>query len=374
MNNKNIGENPSETISLKKVRLFVCEKPYQLKHTSKALNKSGKLSENDFFIIAPSICSFKFSYPKIMKLKDAPYINLDPEYKCLFAEYGQYGNVYDRNGKLVDNELSNLLSEYHFVVSRKYVFEDKMREIKSKIIDYFQTNISDVISFCDFDYTGARGFKFHFEKYYNLASLELFEKAYGINVSVARFIAMDEKSIVKSLESKLDYMNDSCIYLRDYYNKKDFIDYNFNINSMLYIGNTLRDSGIYLDGFITRNMLYTLLIILESEKITEDRLLSKMDKNNIGSNASRIAIVEELYDYNFIEKVITGIKQKKSYIRLSEQCQSFISNLHPSLKSYKVASKFYKMNKELCVKDFKLEVGKYLKNVFEKQDRFLAAK
>ena len=374
MNNNNIGENPSTTATSKKVRIFACEKPHSLKHISSSLNKSGELGENDFFIITPSTASFKFSYPKIIGLKDAPYVNLNPEYKCLFAEYGQYGKVYDRNGKLVDNELSEILNEYHSIKSKNYVFKDSLRKSKERYCNYLENNVLEIINFCDHGHTGARGFKFHFEKYHGLLSLERLKAIYDVKVSVVRCLAYDEKTVIKSYKSRFDYSDESSIFMIDYFRKKDFLDYNFNINSMLYLGNTLRHSGIYLNDFINRNMLYTLLIIDEMEKATEPSVIEIMEKNNIGSCASRATIIEKLYDYEFVELIKTGVNHKKSYIRLSDCAKLFLSNLHPSLKSYKVASKFYKKTGELSLKEFKVEVSKYLNNVFEKQDRFLASK
>ena len=374
MNNNNIGENPNTTATSKKVRIFACEKPHSLKHISSALNESGELGENDFFIITPSIASFKFSYPKMIGLKDAPYANLNPEYKCLYAEYGQYGNVYNKNGRLVENELSEILKEYHNKIKRVYSSEDSIDEIREKYKNYLKNNVLEIINFCDYNHTGARGFKFYFEKYHGLLSLERFKNVYDTKVSVVRCMAYDKRTTINSFKSRFDYSDELSIFMIDYFRKKDFLDYNFNINSMLYLGNTLRNSGIHLNDFISRNMLYTLLIIADIEKTTEGNVLKVMVENDIGSNISRAKIIEKLYDYEFIELIKTGVNHKKSYIRLSDCAKLFLSNLHPSLKSYKVASKFYKKTGELSLTEFKTEISKYLNNVFEKQDRFLASK
>jgi hypothetical protein len=105
------------------MKLFVCEKPSQAKQILIALGK-----ENDVAIVAPSISSYSFIYPKVITYKETPYKSKSIEYKNNYS-YGEHDKVFKIiNGSMDVNKVKIPQLENFFESKKDRISSYKFKE------------------------------------------------------------------------------------------------------------------------------------------------------------------------------------------------------------------------------------------------------
>lgn len=340
-------------------RLFVCEKRQQAEFYQRYCN------EGDSFILCTTITSYLFDYPSSLKFKDLPIIDSAIKYKVTENPYvedysrNQYTSYYSYIKKRVCNPI--LVEFYNY------------KSISSKnSIHNFLSSFDEIVYACDADHTGARGFDFLFEKYFEIDDLKSF--SLENNVEINAFINLggfDENSI-REAYSNIDnfFTNEYIGRFRESYLKKDFFEYNYNINSLLLINKAYYLAfGTYPKYILTKNLVQT-LFLLKKLSVRDVYFSKYLEHNNIGSPASRTRIIGNLKEMN----LVSSIKIDNTiYYCINDKGYKFLSLLHRKINDPYLSKRVVKdcENKDLSFIDFKEKYSKYLKDVFSKQKRFI---
>jgi hypothetical protein len=359
----------------KKNKIIFCEKPSQLKHVMKELGEDG-----DIGIICPAIAAFKFSYPEKINYQDIPSMNSDPIYLNNCCKYGNYGYVC-KNGEMVKSEI--LFDFFQSSNHEKKSINDCDRswsqyrdEVHLKTKDYIES-FGEIICATDNDKTGVRGFEFYMEKYLGFYNYKYQLKSKDVRISHLMYASMDRKGLLRAYDDrKLILESPYFDLLCESYKKKDYFEYNFNINSLILFGDILRNIGIYGSFIINKNMLLTMMIVESFNKISEHILIKEMEKNGIGQACSRSEIIERIYNqglFYYTESKKNGKKIRK--LLLSEDGEEFLLNVHPKVKDPKMALHVEKdINSDMSISKFKEKYREKFEIMFSKQKRFLRVK
>lgn len=352
---------------MNKPRLFVCEKPQQAKIITELME------ENDIVILAQSIAAYKFDYQEI-KFKDAPYTREMPKYKKNIKYKNDIFNIGKWDCQKNYLECSTL---------------SKIGELDgfSELIKEYFNQFSEIIYSCDYDLTGYRGFYFRMSEFFKLGSnwINFFDEN-NIKLTVMKIEAFDNKSLNNSYQERLPIKNNKDMeILKNNYMKKDYFEYNYNLNSILFFNQALKDVGYIKDSnhhILTKNYIWV-LFELSKNKLPIFNLIKKMEKNYIAQSASRNQLLKNLKSMNLInyENLI-----KNGSIEISDIGIKFINRVHQKANdpfigarllknNYQSLSDFYGFDRKkannLSYLDFKIKYEKYLYNTFSKQKRFL---
>lgn len=368
-------------------KLFVCEKPMAANSLTNIIN------ENDHIILAQGISSYKFDY-QLVKFSESPYTKEKPRYKHYIKNNFDIFNTecWDNNG----NRFKNTFLKKYFDFKNNEVFN---KENNLKLLEEFFRQYDEIVYACDADLTGFRGFDFKFEKYFNLGKdwISFFDK---LNIKITGMIinSLDEKSLNDSYK-KREILKDSLFFknLKDSYLKKDFFEYNYNLNSILFFSDALKDAGYIKNEhskILTKNYILTIFLIKNNDHLSISNITNKMCLKNIGSSASRYVIIDDLLKMEIVEEDKNVLlddndndDELKSYkYKLTKMGEKFVCNLHKKVRDPDLSIRLLKNNftiiddlkydkredaKNLSVEDFKEKYEKYLYNVFSKQKRFL---
>jgi len=340
-------------------KLFVCEKSDQAKKVMKTL------SFGDTLILAPSISAYLFKYPKQLHFKNTPFFDKSPEYKinyesnyflksvvCIFKEDKQ------SESSILQNYLDSMRNNL-----------PNIKESRDNLIS-FLSSFDEIIYACDSDHTGMRGFDLLFSQYFKIPSLKSFSINNNVEFSFLNLLALDDNSLHCAYFNKKSIFDPSSrvALLRNAYSKKDFFDYNYNLNSLMLIERAYSLAFDSRPGMtITRNMisLLTLLSKLNSDQHFYSHYLVK---KNIGSPVSSNKIVELLLDIGLIE----WLKEKHNQtIILSSKGALFLEKLHRRIKNPHLASTLFDdiYKDEFSCLDFKEKYSTYLKKSFSSQKK-----
>tara|TARA_B100000700_G_scaffold57935_1_gene62880 strand:+ start:977 stop:2053 length:1077 start_codon:yes stop_codon:yes gene_type:complete len=350
-------------------KLFICEKPDIAKKLQPFLN------ENDLIILSQPIGVFKFNYQNI-SFSEAPYTKEKPQYKIDFNAKNIENScitAFNKSGKVRVNFL-----EYYYSSLKNN------KEVKFKDIDNFFNNFDEIVNCCDADYSGARAFDFKFSKYFKLGDdyLNYFQNKKLILSTMYLYILLDY-NIKESFSQRYNSKNYQLFLKhREEYQKKDFFEYNYNLNSLLFFSKYIKNI------VLTKNMIQTLLLFKNELEFSDSNILFKMDKKKIGTAASRYKIIEELNKSDIIEQVHldyyllkTKEKRIKSYFRIAKQGQFLLNEImHKKIKDPHLSERLNadifgtKNNESLSFEDFYNKYEQYLYTVFSKQKRFLNKK
>ena len=350
----------------KKGKIFFCEKPAQAKDILKALGKNGDVS-----IICPATRGYTFNYPKRIQYNSIPATNLKPEYNMELPFYAYFGFVFQKINDVIEKIEIKVLTDLHLAYKKineynelsQSEFHNVSREARIYILSF-----EEIISACDNDLTGARGFSFYFEKYLDLN--------YNIpheNVTYLEFSSFDKKSLDKTFINRKNIKKNKryqCFI--ESYKKKDFFEYNFNVNSLVLFGELLRKTGFFSEFILTKNLLITLLLIEKEKKIkmSEHRILDEMHKLMVGNCATRIDILKKLYDTGLIWYGLYKHNGKeKKCILLTDECNDLLSIIHPKIKDVKMSYNSMKDVRDslVSVEEFKEKYSKKMEVMFNKQ-------
>lgn len=347
-------------------KLFVVEKQDVVKRLIHLLN------ENDLIILAPSINGYKFNYQKLNFL-NAPYTKEKPKYKMnLNANYIDHFLTYCVNK---DGKTKITFLEKH----RRNIQNNKQTE--QSLINEFLCQFDEIVCACDRDHTGIRSFDFKFSKYFNLGD-NYIDYFISKNIKTTQMIMLDllKTSITNSFKSRKN-ISDSRLFLKlkEDYLKKDFFDYNYNLNSLLFFSQFNNSKMV-----ITRNMIQTLYILKSCDNIDSVTLLSKMNRKQIGSIASRSEIIEKLIELNFFEKTLLKFciiddkrESLRQYFKLSKKGKELINQCHKKINDPFLSERLlndifgHKNGDGLPINDFYKKYEQYLYTAFSKQKRFL---
>lgn len=336
------------------MKLFVCEKPSQLKKINEVFNKKH------MGIIAPSINSYKFNYEEL-KYSNAPYTNKIPKYKYNYLTEKQYFSV--GVSESINSKVSITTNEF-----LKNYFESNF---KKYVIDFFY-QFDEIIIACDIDHSGIRGIDFKFEKYFNLGKewINFFEKM-NITVSIMKITSFDEKDLKEKYENRENLKNSKNYkILQKTYINKDFFEYNYNLNAILFFNDILHkiDLKNEYDIVITKNhisFLFILKNIIQENNMNFNFIYKELLNKKIGSEASIIEILNNLLKLGLVKE-----KNKEIYF-LSQKGIEFVSYLHKKTNDPYLNLRLVEDMQKLNVDDFQKKYEKYIYTVFSKQKRLL---
>ena len=334
-----------------KRKLFFVEKPFA------AQSFSFLLEKQDMAILAQSISAYKFDYKNI-NYSNSPYTKETPLYK----ENKNFTHSVFNTNAFFQNE--NRIELPHLLEILK-LKENKNKEVLKRKIKEFFLNFDEIIFACDYDHTGWRGFEFKMFYFFELGEEWIdFFNSYNIKISIIKTYSYDKNSLIKSFKERKNIFDSDYYLLKEGYIKKDFFEYNYNLNSFLFFYNIFKKLNIDNKNIVlTKNHIAT-LFLLKSEKFTEHDIMGIMSKRNIGQESSYSEIV---YNLSFLKLT----QKRNEFVFLSEQGELFLSLLHKKINDPYLNIRLQKDHKELSVEDFKIKYEKYLYEVFSKQKRFL---
>lgn len=346
-------------------KLFVCEKHSQ----AQSFQKHCK--EGDSIILCPSICSYTFKYPSTLRFSGLPYLNIDPEYAHADFEYiaglrkRSYGTLYSHDGCC---EHPVLVEYYRAKIESNK--EDEI-EIAQKALFDLLGSYDEIVYACDPDHTGTRGFDFLMSKYFGIKSLEEFSHKYDLKVMACLTLGgLSYNCIGKAISQRESFFESQMIELyRQFYLKKDYFDFNYNINSLLLLNKAyFLASGKYPQNPITRNLIQVMFLLSQMGKV-DIRLYRELDLRYVGSPASRCQIIESLKEMGLVAEKSEGRRE----FSLTELGQRFLVFLHRKMDDPHLAERVMKdcANASMSLEEFRAKSDKYLSLVFSKQKRHI---
>jgi hypothetical protein len=359
---------------MKKNKLFICEKPSTAKY------HSFLLEEGDLVIIACGTASYKFDYQEI-SFNEAPYTNEIPKYK-----------VHD-DGIMTPLTIDSWNSKGRFEneILKKIISLNQNKEGINKITSDFLDDFEEIIFSSEANLTGVRGFCFKFEKFFNMGKnwkKKIAEK--GIKITSIIHSSLDNKALLKAYKNRTLITNNKIFkILEDSFIKKDFFEYNYNLNSLLFFKEAL-DLPDHLiseyDFILTKNYILTLFLVRDKEILFSDYLHEVMEKNNIGNLISHHIIIENLLKLGLIkEDKSNPLKSKSASLyyqyKITEIGNDFTKKLHKKINDPHLGSRLkndnlrsyyhYDGKTQLSIEEFKIKYEKYLYEVFSRQKRFI---
>jgi len=356
-----------EYCEMRNNKLFICEKPSCAKLYQFLLNKG------DLIIVACGTGSYKFDYEDVSFLK-SPYISRKPKYRINLEKNRTPLTVKSWDSKTgFKNDLLSDLVELHN--------SDKFRKQEIDLItNDFLKDFDEIIFACDPDITGVRAFCFKFEKFFNIGidwKKKLFKK--GIRVTALICYSGNQESLLRSYNERKEInISKKFKYLEENYIKKDFFEYNYNLNAILFFKNHI-DLPEHLSGefdcVLTKNHISTLFLVRSMAGISDDNLNHLMNENKIGSPVSRSVIIENLLKIGLV-KEISDSKSGRIYCKykLTSAGEVFLNNLHKKVNDPYLINVLYKDISNKSISDFKIKYKKYLYEVFSRQKKLIEIK
>jgi hypothetical protein len=367
-----------DNMNNKKCKIFFCEKTGDAQEILKRIGKNGDIS-----ISTPTVRSYSFSYPKKIPYNTIPVRDLIPEYKNNFIHSVVYGFVYlkKEDGSIEKTEINPLINylKLKFQIEKSessFHSKEKSVDLRNKAQEYIES-FGEIVYACGNDLSGLRGFDFYFEKY-----LEYYNYEFNLDYKNIKITYIDSSCMNTTIENEFSKKsifidNEKVNDFRNSYKKKDFFEYNFNVNSLVIIGDILRKNGFISNCILTKNLFLTLLIIQKIGKCNEHQLIDEMNKLDIGNVASHIHIIETLYDNGLIwYGLYKNSNQEKKCIMLANETESFFEYIHPKMKDFKMSINVMDdvKNPDIDLMFFKEKYGNKLQTMFSKQKNFLRKK
>ena len=367
-------------------RLFIADKPGKIQF-SKIENLLGK---EDKVIIARSITSYFFNYPHNFKYKDLPSTGKAPVYQYNQSKKieQKYINVIKLTPNSIDQSYhmedliynGNTFEEFNILQSLRLITvsiisgenlysEHDLELARKKVIDFIN-QFDEIICISDTILSGVRGLISYFEEYLNIPDFMNTE----LSQRITYFFPFMEDIEVEYKNRKKIIECPSYVRSIEAFRKKDYFSYNFNINSLVMIGDILRKINCNPTKVFTMRMLQTL--ILFKSKIKDKNTLEVCTKelfntrlnSHMADNHTLCAIDEYLTELGFITQKHNGLYN----YYLTDKAIQFLDLLHPKMKdpklSLKVGNDLYDDN--CSFDDFKNKYDKKLEMMFKKQKRF----
>lgn len=348
-------------------KLFVCEKKSQAQHILHAIEN------DDVIILCPTIGSYLYDYPNNLGFSNLPYTNYSPRYKTESCEHNsKYRKLFRTTiiSKKRSME-SPLLLRYY--TSLENGIMDDIERVRAEVLD-FLSGFDEVIFACDPDYTGVRGFDLLFENYFGIKNLKEFSENTQtlFTASIFNFVFTGD-CMSKAIETRSDFfLNQSINKFRIWYKKKDFFEFNYNLNSLLTLNKAyLLAYGTYPNFLITKNVVLV-AFMLSGDSMDISKLIHKLSEKEIGTPASRNEIIERMCDASILKLEHDEISGRKT-VRITKEGLAFLGNLHRKVNDPFLSERLYNdfKNYDLSLDAFKEKYSKYLSVVFSKQKRFI---
>lgn len=334
-----------------KRKLFLTEKP------DSAENLSFLLKKQDITILAQCIGGYKFNYINI-DYSNTPYTKLNPLYKenVKFIHSIFNTNAFFQNKNRI--EFPYLLE----IINSK---ENKNKEDLKRKVEEFFINFDEIIFACDYDHIGWRGFEFKMTYFFKLGEKWInFFNSCDIKISIMKIFSYNKKSLKKSFMKRKNIQDSDCHLLKESYIKRDFFEYNYNLNSLLFFNKILKKIEIDNKNItLTKNYIATLFLLKEGKMLEKD-LITFMREKKVGESSIFFEIIYNLRSLNLI-------KREGHFISISNKGKLFLSFLHKKSNDPYLNIRIIKDINELSLEDFKIKYEKYLYQLFSKQKCFL---
>lgn len=150
-------------------------------------------------------------------------------------------------------------------------------------------NLPEIDFFYSLDYRSIRQTDLYLNLVHNLNIKEL-------KVNFSNIYSYEPSKVFECYKNKTNFFNNESINKhRNIYLKKDYLDYHMNSITKKIFGYTLTKNMVHLLTMINR--------IYFSNIFTEHDLLRLMDKNDIGSAASKREIIKTLNEFEILDKL-----------------------------------------------------------------------
>lgn len=326
--------------------LIVAEKP----SVSRAIAPMARQywpTANIVFVHAVPYGNFKFAYPRGLKMSDFPALS----------------------------EPVNRLSTWDTWVCAPMVMSaDGALETTTMGLELFTA--ADVIVYaCDPYHTGAVSF--------DVLLREVFSDNRAAQCPALSLWGLDESS-VKTAFANMKPFGEACEQSLEYGRVKRYFDWNWNVNGLAIMGETLRRAGVPAGAApLSKYSLQLLYALRNAEPRTEGKVIHLMGdwpgtgryprptsawSPSVGSCASRGLILENLSLAGLLEPVIHA-GQKQPRIQLTALAHALLAQLHPDCEDLDLPFRL----DAWCDKGdaAKPAIDRYLNTFFGKQKRFL---
>lgn len=275
--------------------------------------------EGDLFIIIQMYGVYKFKDLKNLSWKEFPYTIEKPAYEIKSNPSLINKTMMEvRNGVLESLE-EQLLTKRMEAIKKN---DESPKEL-DKLIEKIDTYKEWIIA-VDPDHTGIRGFDLLFEKVLKKEIKDFSCKSVKQLMSNLENKKETESLIEKSVCLKYCKKNTHYEKCQNTYKNKDYVDYNFNINSLFTFDEILKIVGSYhKNTLFTHFKLKALSKFREFEKINIAVYIHSLHNDNIGSPSSRMEILEDLGRLELIENI------DGKELKITEKGKEFISLIQP---------------------------------------------
>ncbi|MCE7534227.1 hypothetical protein [Acinetobacter nosocomialis] len=323
---------------MQKTIVYIVEKPPVAKELAPHLLLKYP-SEIIYIIPTLYIGLYQFNYPRGLKYTDTPFIGT-PKWKPRIFEH-------------FPNPVFEIQSNGSSVFKKSSKTPKEILNMADQIIFAADPDSSGVIAF------------------HTLLKECLGEANAVIKRDALLLKSLSFEAIQQTINYPYNTLDEWYIQARNFGLAKRFFDYNFNANSLILFGEILRKLGVNTNNYImskySLQVLYDLLNNPEKngdyfKKMSIDWVgTGRYEKGQIGSAASRHALIENLLGNGLIE-TIDGV------FHVSTLGQAFLKSLHPDCQD---ADLPFRINEWMLTwPDSQPKIERYIKTFFGKQKRF----
>jgi len=283
--------------------LIITEKPSQQTSLLKSIDFNKHLENTEYkFYSTLMLTPYRFDYPKNKKYKEFPLVE---DVKYTLKNFKRYERYKRHEYTSVDYENQKIKHDNWIANTSKEYFEQ----------------FDELILCPDPDHTGVYAAFLTLQQTLGLNWEESFENIYYFDMSRLDVDTLNNSS--RRIFNHEDVLN---IQNKKKYNKwnnqgkiKRYFEYNFNLNSMVFITETLSNIDIKVNGIVSKFLLMTFNGIYNNKLdiTSESKLIRSMESykgsckyvndttiwsRGIGGPASRGIILQDLLDLGLIKK------------------------------------------------------------------------
>lgn len=317
--------------------VLVMEKPNTAREIAPLL--ANRWPDQQIFIIFTlHLGLFEFQYPRGLSFSSLPYAE-DPIWKRRNPD----GQTFTHFAELCAGKLKRIDVEPEALLN----------------------NANEIWFACDPDYMGVIA-------YHVLLTKVMGSESAAVERPALMLTSLDMDSVKKTIDKPSSTESPffkSCLNAGM---AKRFFDFNFNINSMVILGECLRRVGVDTDYFSISKYALQLLYCLKAKKpLAEYKVFGLMDKwsgtgryptSELGSPMSRHDIIQRLLDAELL-------KSENSKISISAKGLAFLNELHPDCQDLDIPARIRQWQSDWP--NSKNQMSRYLKTFFGKQIRFM---
>ncbi len=337
--------------------LMICEKTTQLKQIKETseFNELYKTRDFKFHFAHTVVPFFIFKYvQKNIKYKDLPLIN-EINYKF-------------NNRNLIENLIIDFPNQKEDILNSSY--SNSYKNLTKEFFEQFE----DIIIASDNDESGCYNTWNEIFLTTGKNINEIFNNIYFLNTNY-----MEETTLNKNINLLFNdqtYKENRITLFENFKERgyiKKYFEYNYQLNSNILIKELYQnifdnnDEELYSKFGFTKYMIYLCFMIKKEEKyFNYAKIIQKMDKQKIGSPASRPYIIQNLEKLNIIK-----FDEDLKILYITDKGLLFINSLNKKLNDPFLSQRISNWQDEYLIDKEKTceKINNYIKEIFSKQKK-----